>query len=226
MAPRRNVVGAIVDDIKGRIRDGELSPGDQLPPTRELVEQYKSAPRSVHNAIALLKASGYVRTEPGRGVYVANARLTRANRIDNDLSGQVEADTPRRTTDIPEWVRKCLGLEAGEECVLRSRRVRDEGRVAQYGSSWVHPRVAEAVPEIDTVGELVPSYQAVYQERSGQTLERETRYVGRISTAEDMAMFEMDEVDVILLGRNIYSDEDGVVGVGEVAYEPGSSLPG
>jgi DNA-binding GntR family transcriptional regulator len=218
-------VGVIVNDIKGRIERGDLSPGEQLPATRELAEQYQSTARSVHTAIAMLKATGHIRTEPGRGVYVANTRLTGVNRIDNNLNGQIEADTPRRTVEMPKRVRDLLNLEPGEECVLRSRRVRDQGRVVQYGFSWVHPRIAEVVPEIDTIGELIPSYQAVYQERSGQVLEQETMHMARLSTSEDMAMFDLDKVAAVSVGRNIYSDDEGVVGVGEVAYEPGSELP-
>jgi DNA-binding GntR family transcriptional regulator len=227
MAARKHVVGAIVDDIKRRIESGDLSPGDQLPPTRELAERYESAPRSVHHAVALLKASGHVTSAPGKGVYVADTRLKGVDRVDRYLTdlGQVEADTPRRTADAPAWVRELLDLEPGGECILRSRRVRDGDRVVQYGFSWVHPRVAAVVPEVDTTGALMPSYQAVYRDRSGQTVRQETVHTARFSTSEDMAVFGLTDPDAVPIGRNVYSDDAGVIGVGEVAYEPGSELP-
>jgi GntR family transcriptional regulator len=227
MAARKHVVSAIVDDIKRRIESGDLSPGDQLPPTRELAERYESAPRSVHHAVALLKASGHVTSAPGKGVYVADTRLKGVDRVDGYLTDlrQVEADTPRRTTEAPAWVRVLLDLEPDEECVLRSRRVREDGRVVQYGFSWVHPRIAEVVPEVDTVGKLMPSYQAVYRDRSGLSVRQETVHTARIATEDDMTAFGLADPDAVPIGRNVYSDDMGVIGVGEVAYAPGSELP-
>lgn len=227
MAPRRNVVDTIASDIKRRIESGDLAPGAQLPSTRELAEQYECIPRSVHHAIALLKASGHVVTAPGKGVYVADTRLKGVDRIDGYLTDlrQVEADTPRRTTDAPAWVRVLLDLEPDEECVLRSRRVREDGRVVQYGYSWVHPRIAEVVPEVDTVGKLMPSYQAVYRDRSGHNVRQETVHAARIATDDDMAAFGLAEPDAVPIGRNVYADDMGVIGVGEVVYAPGSELP-
>ena len=48
-----------------------LSPGERLPSSRELIEQYRVSPVTVSRAIALLAAEGAVVTRPGSGTYVA-----------------------------------------------------------------------------------------------------------------------------------------------------------
>ncbi|TVL89311.1 PLP-dependent aminotransferase family protein [Streptomyces sp. SAJ15] len=48
-----------------------LSPGDRLPSSRELVQQYRVSPVTVARAIAVLAAEGAVVTRPGSGTYVA-----------------------------------------------------------------------------------------------------------------------------------------------------------
>jgi DNA-binding transcriptional MocR family regulator len=48
-----------------------LQPGDQLPPSREIVARHGVSPVTVSRAIARLAAEGTVVTEPGRGTFVA-----------------------------------------------------------------------------------------------------------------------------------------------------------
>ncbi|HEX6357766.1 PLP-dependent aminotransferase family protein [Actinophytocola sp.] len=48
-----------------------LQPGDQLPPSREIVTRHGVSPVTVSRAIARLTAEGTVVTEPGRGTFVA-----------------------------------------------------------------------------------------------------------------------------------------------------------
>lgn len=55
----------IADAIRARILSGELQPGDPVPPVRELCEEWKCAPISARNALAVLAAEG--RLSAGRG---------------------------------------------------------------------------------------------------------------------------------------------------------------
>ncbi|SDY00742.1 GntR family transcriptional regulator [Micromonospora pattaloongensis] len=61
----------IIDDIKAQIESGELRPGDQLPSTTELRQQYSVSITVVRGAINWLKATGLIEGVPGVGVFVA-----------------------------------------------------------------------------------------------------------------------------------------------------------
>jgi GntR family transcriptional regulator, transcriptional repressor for pyruvate dehydrogenase complex len=54
------VSGAIVDQIRSLIMDGELAPGDRLPPERELAEQFDVSRVSVRDALRVLEVLGLV----------------------------------------------------------------------------------------------------------------------------------------------------------------------
>ena len=60
----------IVDQIYGLIRDGVLNPGDQLPPERELAQQFNVSRPSVREAMRLLDMKGLVVTRPGAGTFI------------------------------------------------------------------------------------------------------------------------------------------------------------
>lgn len=68
----------IYNDLKHQIDAGQLKPGEQLPSTPQLQEQYAHLSPTgtlsvgpVRRAIHTLQAQGYLRTWPGLGVYVA-----------------------------------------------------------------------------------------------------------------------------------------------------------
>ena len=75
--PRETIVTSaryerIVADIRSKIHAGELRPGDRLPSTRELREQYGCSQVTVRTAILLLQTEGLLRGDQGVGVFVAN----------------------------------------------------------------------------------------------------------------------------------------------------------
>ena len=59
-----------VEDIVRQIESGELRPGDRLPSTRLLMEQYGVGNTAVRNAILFLHATGYTEGHQGKGVFV------------------------------------------------------------------------------------------------------------------------------------------------------------
>lgn len=64
-------VDNIIADIRRKISSGELKPGDPLPSTTALVEQYGVARNTVRDAINRLKAAGVLVGHQGLAVKVA-----------------------------------------------------------------------------------------------------------------------------------------------------------
>jgi GntR family transcriptional repressor for pyruvate dehydrogenase complex len=59
------VSGAVVHQIKQAIRDGQLGPGDQLPPERDLTQQLGVSRVSVRDALRTLEAHGLIEVRVG-----------------------------------------------------------------------------------------------------------------------------------------------------------------
>ena len=60
----------IANDLTARIKSGDLKPGDKLPSTRELAEQYKVHMNTASRALSLLHDRELIIGQPGRGTYV------------------------------------------------------------------------------------------------------------------------------------------------------------
>ncbi|MFJ7909843.1 winged helix-turn-helix domain-containing protein [Kitasatospora sp. NPDC096204] len=60
----------LADDLRERIRSGELASGSPLLSTRKLMDHYGVSSTVVKAAIALLRSEGYVVGHQGKGVFV------------------------------------------------------------------------------------------------------------------------------------------------------------
>lgn len=60
----------IVQQIEESIQKGSLKAGDQLPPERELAEQFGVSRTAVREAVKALREKGLVEAYPGRGTFI------------------------------------------------------------------------------------------------------------------------------------------------------------
>jgi GntR family transcriptional repressor for pyruvate dehydrogenase complex len=65
----------VVEQIRQLIKDGELMPGDQLLPERELAEQLGVSRTSVRQALGVLEGMGVIEITPRDGAYVRHRSL-------------------------------------------------------------------------------------------------------------------------------------------------------
>jgi DNA-binding GntR family transcriptional regulator len=211
--------------LKARIDLGTLEAGNKLPPTRALMTQFNLSDNAVYRAIALLKAEGYVHSQQGKGVFVSDRRklIAGSQRI-RGITQAGETIHHKRSVRVqaPDWVAAHLGEG---ECVNRVRTVQRGDLVLQASQSWVHLDVAEVVPEVDEPQACDPTWQAVYEQRSGNAVDVASKTVdARITTAEDREELGLDDDFAVLVMRSVYVTGDKVIGVGEGVYAPGHPL--
>ncbi|WP_433543763.1 TetR/AcrR family transcriptional regulator C-terminal domain-containing protein (plasmid) [Streptomyces sp. CA-294286] len=79
-ARRTTPSARIADDIRHRISRGELSPGDKVPSTRRITQEWGVAMATASKALASLAQEGLVRAVPGVGTVVVDATAVPALR--------------------------------------------------------------------------------------------------------------------------------------------------
>ena len=68
---RERLAGQIADKIIQMIRNGDLKPGDKLPPEPELMKKFSVGRSSIREAIGALSLIGLLTVRPGQGTHVA-----------------------------------------------------------------------------------------------------------------------------------------------------------
>ncbi|HUS58844.1 MAG TPA: GntR family transcriptional regulator [Planctomycetota bacterium] len=64
----------LAESLERRIKDGDLKPGDALPPENELARQLSVSPVTVKNGLKILVDKGLIRRISGRGTFVSAPR--------------------------------------------------------------------------------------------------------------------------------------------------------
>jgi len=99
----KKVSSQIADQIRSSILAGEFSPGDKLPPERELAEMFGVSRPSVREALNILAASGLVESYQGGGTVVKSLVETTTG---STLSELIKMES-ERALDVIE-VRKSM----------------------------------------------------------------------------------------------------------------------
>ncbi len=99
----KKVSAQIADQIRTSILNGEFSPGDKLPPERELAEMFGVSRPSVREALNILAAAGMVESYQGGGTVVKSLVEPATG---SPLSELIKTERAR-ALDVIE-VRKCM----------------------------------------------------------------------------------------------------------------------
>jgi GntR family transcriptional repressor for pyruvate dehydrogenase complex len=114
----------------------ELSPGDRLPPERELVERFGVSRGSIRDALRRLQQDGLVETRHGLGSIVAApvqhlAATPLASTLKDRDCGVADLMDFRRILEPPLAFRAALRATAADRVVMREILVRQAAKVQQ-----------------------------------------------------------------------------------------------
>jgi GntR family transcriptional regulator len=151
----------IADALRQRIKEGTYAEGSQLPSERELREEFGVSVNTVRAAIVLLRAQDLVVSHQGRGVYVKKPEglrrlsddMVKAEGFYSMLARQGERPTTKTTVrrePASEEVADALGIEVGEEVVVRHRVMgSDKHPLACLATSYFPLFVVQAAPKLE-----------------------------------------------------------------------------
>jgi len=222
------------------IQDGELTPGDSLPPLRMVCEEFNVAMATANRAFQILKTEGLTQATSG-GTVVAERpaivisgvdrldRLTRTGRRygpGEDSTGHRVMRTSVYDTDVCS----ALEIEPGDEVVIRIRTFRQDGQPTSIGVSAYPPRTTNAVPELAEEERMAGFFGEPYTERTGREVIKGQRTAhARQASQDEIDALQLDvpaHMAVAVLVTNVtFHDEEGPVGYWEDVYAPGKKIP-
>lgn len=179
----------IAEDLRRSIESGELAPGSLLPSERELTERYDISTGTANKVIALLKSTGLVESQVGRGVFVrrrtqlvrhAHDRYSRRYRDEGRAPFRAEVELQGRTPRVdvtgidrivpPQWISERLGLALDEQVIRRENTYFVDGRPIQIVNTYIPATIAGGT----SLELAVPGPGGIYAtfEELGHTLSR------------------------------------------------------
>jgi GntR family transcriptional regulator len=124
----------IVNTLQARIEDGAYVPGDMLPSETALMQEFGASRPIVVRALGILRQSGWIDTQQGRGRFVRARPVTRSNELPARITALLgnEAEGHVRIVDVveapaPPRAMAALGAAEGTSVVVRRRLVSVDG---------------------------------------------------------------------------------------------------
>lgn len=199
--------------MRTEIARGSYRPGDLLPTEYELCTRYDVSRSVVRQALGNLAHDGVIRSERGRGTFVAEPKLherfvQRTTGFYEDLTRMgldIETQVLRQElVDVPIEVAEFLGVDRA----IRIDRLRSvEGRVLTYVATYLSP---ERCPGLDRQDLTNRSLYAHLAEEYGLEVYGGYRTVEAVPASEEVAPYlEVDEGAPVLLLRSAGHTADG-----------------
>ena len=150
----KKVADAVLEQLRGRLEDGSIGPGDQLPSERELAEQMRVSRPVVREAINLLVGQGLLEIRSRCGVFV---RAAGSAGLSDPLTNLI-GDSLDRMIELLE-VRRTL-----------------ESQTAAFAAEYASPR------DIDDLATLLEEFERAHRQQA--SIEgSDARFHGRVAQA-------------------------------------------
>lgn len=225
----------IAEEIRRRIRDGELVEGHRLPSVRDWAAELGVAVGTLRQAQSWLEIEGYIRTSP-RGTYVHDSPPTGSSSYDRLLrlrrTGSVRASGENKLVREasmvvpPLYVQEIFDLEPGDQLIRREYVVGRGSRRLALVVTWHPPHFAVAVRDLlstaprkgdDAMGQLA------------RKLGRSVKYghdavEARAATEREASALGLATGAPILAHVHEWSDDEGLIEYGEQVMPPRTAI--
>lgn len=229
----------IAEVIRRQIRDGDLTPGDRIPPVRDLAEQHGVAANTVRNALSWLRIEGYIVTTQ-RGSWVADEPVTaaaprdilaRARRTGSTTgAGETKRVLSGALVVPPMYVAELYDQDPGDP-LLRREYVTGTGATrTALCVDWYAAALAEAVPELLSTapGQRTPDHPGagnnlltLIAERTGRRITRGRDAMhARTADHREATRLGVPVGSSVLAVVHEWSDEQGLIVYGERVMPP------
>src|ERR1700685_3164116 len=104
----------VIDQVRGGVASGALTPGDQLPTVRQLAVDLEINPNTVVRAYRELEFGGLIETHQGTGTFISAQKMKRADAERERQLAQIVADCVSRAGaagfTVDELIEELRGL--------------------------------------------------------------------------------------------------------------------
>lgn len=201
----------ISDDLVHQIDKGGLAPGAQLPTDEELSKRYSVNRHTVRRALTYLAGVGLVRSERGRGTFVAEGallyRLGSKIRFEENLIANSRVPNRRllyyAETAPPEAIAAALGLKKGQLAILATLLGEANGVPIHVWQTYFptprFPKAKAALAALQTEGNTSLTLTEFLDALgTGEHKREQVRLRTRLPTATEASQLKMAKTEPVL----------------------------
>jgi DNA-binding GntR family transcriptional regulator len=212
----------MADNLRDRIRRGELRPGDEVPSERQLAAEWGVARPTATKALDVLRREGLLAGRRGAGTFVTEPRNLRRQAEDRYArsreTGRIYLPNERarilraELVDAPAHVAQVLGVPAEATVVCRQRLTLRDDQPVELSTSWFDVEVAKVAPRLLEPDRILEGTLAYVEAMTGRTVTTaRDRVAARLATAEERELLALPDPSAVVLTHHTVLDADGLV---------------
>ncbi|MBT2482745.1 GntR family transcriptional regulator [Streptomyces sp. ISL-94] len=218
----------IAESLRRRVAEGEFEPGDLLPSSRDLCEQWAVSRATAIKAMEVLRADGLVVPHQGRGFVVTQTPVARPAGGRGPGTSRVQGAAPYRRLGVPEMlvppshIAEALGLAAGIRALHRARLVlTEEGGPQSQVVAWFPSQIANVCPRLHQNGPIAEGTTHYVRRMTGRLPVRGTDTTSvRLATSAEAELLQVKRPCAVAVVLHTAYDEAGGVLVCEEGVTP------
>ncbi|SNS06628.1 GntR family transcriptional regulator [Anaerovirgula multivorans] len=212
----------IVEDIRNKVNNGELKPGDDLPSEASLCKEYATSRMTVRKGLAILSNNGYIYSIPGKGYFVDKPEYNKytlyydemnnlINNVDNAKLLAVDIIKP------DEGLINSLQISKNKKLIMIRRLFYTDGEPMAYDMKYLLYEkgmpIVEKEIEHATFPEMISKRTSLYGSKKELVIyakapEERTKKLLNIS----------DDLALLIVEQKLYDNKDRPIGLGTTYF--------
>lgn len=202
----------ISEDIRSKIKSGEISYGSRLPAERQMAEDYGVDRKTLRKAIGLLSEEGILNCMQGKGTYIAKPQIPYQIEMLDDLEQMIlrngmEPSTRVLYTESRKAGRKYAALlEVEEEArIFRMLRLRSgNGEPVALMDTYV---VSSFVPDIENIDFEMHSLYGVLKQNGIEVRRIDEKFTFAEVSNPEAAVLKIEESGIAFITEDKTYDQ-------------------
>ena len=223
----------IAEDIRRRVRSGQLSDGDLVPSTRQLAREWQVSVPTAAKALTMLRSEGFVRGVPGTGTIVCANQTMQHSGGDRlratARTGRIYPPNERAVitsaelVPAPAAVADALRVPPDAQVIRRHRITYRDDAPVSASTSWLPGELAAVAPRLLSTERIREGTAGYVEATTGRAVTHALdQDSARAATEQDAADLGVSAGSPLACGRNWWYDSDG----GVIEYGERVSIPG
>lgn len=218
----------VYQDIRDKIEQGFVKPGEKLSTEKELQTAYQVSRDTVRKALAKLEQEGFIHRKSALGTFVRQDKSDYALSYMKSFTEQMksrgivpssELERIELKDSVKPEVKEALRLSDGEKCYVICRTRKGDGNPMAYEVTYIPYRICPDIQKyLDNQASLYDIYENVYQLQLGfGTIQLEAemptvKLQEKLNVSKDSPMLLMRCVMVLTDDTPLYYVECSYIG--------------
>lgn len=207
----------IVEDIKHKINNGSLKPGDAVPSENALCKEYEASRMTIRKGLSVLAKDGYIYSIPGKGSFVRKPELNKYTIYYDEMKNSINTVDQSRLLEVTiimpdEKLAGELQTTRNKNVVVIRRLFYTEGNPIAYDIKYL--LYSKGMPIVEKEIEQATFPEMISGSMSAFSLKKELTIYAQMPDKEVKKHLNIyDELALLVVEQKIYNEDNKPMGL-------------